>query len=377
MKRILSTLLLCLPAGVWAQGLTLPPSGGNQVSEISQHMGLVEVSIQYSSPGVTAPNGTDRTGQIWGQLVPYGLAPNNFGTAPEIPWRAGANMNTVFTCSHAIEVEGQPLPVGTYSLHMIPQAEGAWTLIFNRDHNAWGSYYYEPSHDQLRVEVMPEENPFHEDLTYSFINRELDRCTAALEWEMLRIPFDLSVPNIHDLYVTKLEAELSSDLGFSWQNWVNAATYTLQNQTHLEQGLAWADMAVSAPFIGQVNFTTLQTKAALLMALERNEEAVAVMDQAIHHPTANVGQIHSLGRQMIALGQPEKALEVFQYNAERHPNTWPVHVGLARGYSAAGDYKQALKHAKLAQKNVPEGDTLNANSLINMIDLLSRGEDVN
>ena len=51
-----------------------PPSGDNQKSAVIQSIGLVEVRIDYSSPDVHAPDGTDRTGKIWGELVPWGMA---------------------------------------------------------------------------------------------------------------------------------------------------------------------------------------------------------------------------------------------------------------------------------------------------------------
>ena len=107
-------LLLSLSIGfspTFGQGsVTLPP-GPSQQSSVTQHMGLVSVTIDYSSPGV---NG--REGQIWGQLVPYGLNNLGFGPSTAAPWRAGANQNTVITFSHDVKVEGKDLPAGTYGL---------------------------------------------------------------------------------------------------------------------------------------------------------------------------------------------------------------------------------------------------------------------
>jgi len=363
-------------SGLLAQ-LTLPPSGGNQRAGVTQYMGLASVTITYHSPDVTAPNGDDRRGKVWGQLVPWGLAPNGFGTAKEIPWRAGANENTVFTVSHDVRVGGKPLPAGSYGLHLIPAENGPWTLILSRDYQAWGSYFYDAGHDALRISVVPEKAPYHEWLTYGFRDRQLDRCTAVLSWEELAIPFEIEVPGMIDLYLDQVRAELTNNQGFMWQNWVQAVQFCLQQQTNLEEALTWADMAISGPFVGQANFATLSTKAAVLLALERETEAAELMSQAIAHPTASVFQIHQYGRQLLAQEKVDEAVAVFELNAERYPDTWPVHVGLARGYSAQGKYKKALKHARMAQDNVPEGDRLNASSVASMIEKLGRGEDVN
>ena len=82
-------------------GLAIPPSGKNQRASVTQQIGSVRLTIEYSSPAVHGPDGKDRRGQIWGKLVPYGLADLGFGNGKPAPWRAGANENTVFTISNA------------------------------------------------------------------------------------------------------------------------------------------------------------------------------------------------------------------------------------------------------------------------------------
>ena len=68
----LCALVLLVAATATAQ-LTLPPSGDNQKSSVTQHIGPVRITVDYNSPDVHAPNGDDRRGKIWGQLVPYGM----------------------------------------------------------------------------------------------------------------------------------------------------------------------------------------------------------------------------------------------------------------------------------------------------------------
>src|SRR3982750_1524159 len=81
-------------------GVTLPPSGGNQRQTVIQQIGLVRVTVDYSSPHVHSPSGEDRKGKIWGTLVPYGMSNQGFGTCgDQCPWRGGANENTTFTTS--------------------------------------------------------------------------------------------------------------------------------------------------------------------------------------------------------------------------------------------------------------------------------------
>src|SRR5437763_10958839 len=119
-KRILATAAVALCAlGALAQGITLPPSGGNQRQTVIQQIGPVKVSVEYSSPHVHSPQGDDRKGKIWGTLVPYGLTDLGFGTCKQCPWRGGANENTVLTTSHDIVGTGEKSPAGTYALFFI------------------------------------------------------------------------------------------------------------------------------------------------------------------------------------------------------------------------------------------------------------------
>src|ERR1041385_5689868 len=109
MRTLLQISLPVLFTGMaFAQfpGLTLPPSGNNQKAAVIQNIGPVQIRIDYSSPAVHAPDGTDRRGKIWGALVPYGLQPfQGFGNGKATPWRAGANENTVFTVSNDVTIE--------------------------------------------------------------------------------------------------------------------------------------------------------------------------------------------------------------------------------------------------------------------------------
>src|SRR4051794_20884036 len=111
MLRLALTIALVLPAGAQIiPGLVIPPSGNNQRASVSQQIGPVRVTIDYSSPAVHGPDGKDRRGQIWGKLVPYGLTDLGFGNGKPAPWRAGANENTVFTVSDNVSIEGKQLP---------------------------------------------------------------------------------------------------------------------------------------------------------------------------------------------------------------------------------------------------------------------------
>lgn len=355
-KLILSGFLLtALVVLSNAQGLTTPPSGDNQKSKVIQYIGPVEVSISYSSPDVHGPNGEDRTGKIWGEVAHYGFIDQNFGTSKAAPWRAGANENTVFTVSHDVKIEGKELKAGTYGLFLAVSKEGPYTWIFSKNSSSWGSYFYDPKEDALRVDVTPLDAPYKEWLTYGFEDRLPSSANAYLRWEKKRIPFKIEVPTINEIYVSKMREELRSMTGFKQENWITAAQFCVQNKINLEEALTWVNMSVSNPFIGVENFATMQTRSMILQALGREAEANAEMDKAIKDPSATVQAIHQYGRSLLAAGKKEKAMDIFKYNAQKNPgDKFTPNVGLARGYTAMGDKKNAIKHWELAIKNLPE-----------------------
>jgi len=279
----------------------------------------------------------------------------------------------VFTVSNDIVVQGKTLPAGRYGLHMIPGPD-EWTVIFSKDADSWGSFFYEESHDALRVTAKPVKHEYREWLTYDFTERKPKQATVELQWEDLALPMTLQA-DVNPIYMSKLTAELTNVPGFTYQGLDAAAQFCLQENINLDQALKWADSAISTPFVGETNFQTLSVKAQILDKLGRADEAKTVMQTALHHPTATAMQIHQYGRQLLAAKKTTEAMEVFQYNAQRYGDAWPVHVGLARGYAATGDSAKALEHARIALPQAP--DDPNRKGLEAMIAALSAGQPIN
>lgn len=354
----------CLPS-LPGQFITLPEPSPR--ATVSQTIGVTEVTVTYHRPSVLKR-------EIWGTLVPYGFNDLGFGTSKAAPWRAGANENTVISFQHDVVVAGSPLPAGTYGLFMAIAPDGTVTVIFSHDAGSWGSFFYDESHDALRVPVKWEDAPFREQLTYDFSDVSKDSAVLALSWERKRIPIPLKVHTDANVVAT-LKDELTSSKGFLSQSWTAAADYLLANNLDPALALTWAQTAVSGRSVGEKTFTTLSTEADALEKVGRADEAKAVMDDALK--LAKVLEIHQYGRRLIARGQAQRALEVFKLNAQLHPDAWPVNYGLARGYSAVGDYKAALEALLKAQGQVPEGDAANASAVKANLEKLRRGENIN
>jgi len=178
------SLLWPASAAAAQQGKRVPAS---LRAAVVQHLGTdATVTIDYGRPGVKGR-------KIWGDLVPYGLAPGNkYSKDKPFPWRAGANENTTIQFSKDVLIEGQKLPAGKYGLHMIP-GEKEWVIIFSKNSSSWGSFAYNQDEDALRVTVVPVKAPHQEWLLYGFDDPDGSSATAFLRWELVKVPFKIKL----------------------------------------------------------------------------------------------------------------------------------------------------------------------------------------
>ena len=338
---------------------------GSQRATVKQTIGITSIAINYSRPSVKGR-------EIWGKLVPYGMNNLGFGTAKKSPWRAGADENTIIKFSDDVTVEGQALKAGKYGLHMVIKENGDADIIFSHNSNSWGSYFYNPDQDALKVTVKTKEVPHKELLTYEFVDVQPTATTAALIWEEKEIPFKIEVP-VTDIVLSDIRKKLQGQDGFSRANWEQAANFSLNNGVDLNEAMQWIDAAISGQFFSQKTFANMQIKAAILNKMGKQNEGLKIMDDALSIGT--VLEVHGYGRQLIGQGLKDKALEVFKWNAVNHKNTWPVNYGLGRAYSTKGDFKNAIKYLNKALKLAPaqvNKDRVQAN-----IDKLKKNEDIN
>jgi tetratricopeptide (TPR) repeat protein len=350
-----------------AQILTTVPSGGNKKASVGERIGITDIRIHYDRPGVKK-----REGQIWGKLVPVGYADLGFGNSKAAPWRAGANENTTIEFSTDVKIEGQPLAAGKYGFFVAYDPSES-TLIFSKNSSSWGSFYYNPAEDALRVKVKPvPSDQTVERLKYEFTDQTDNSAIVTLEWEKLVIPFKIEV-DLPGTQVASFRKELQSDKGFYWENWSQAAQWCVQNNTNLDQALLWADTATSGNFGGDKSFQSWSTKAQVLDKLGRSSEAAEVMKKAL--PFASIAEIHQYGRQLLTQKKSKEAFDVFKMNYDQHPNVFTTNMGMARGYSALGDYKKALEYAQKAQPMAP--DPVNKANVEKIIKTLGEGKDIN
>jgi hypothetical protein len=118
--------------------------------------------------------------EIFGKVISY-----------EQVWRTGANEATEITITKDININGQALKAGTYSLFTIPSKE-KWTIIINSDLGMWGSYNYNQKMDVLRFEVPVEilKEAVFEPFTI-LIDQKTDTATLSLLWDKTKVSFPI------------------------------------------------------------------------------------------------------------------------------------------------------------------------------------------
>ena len=347
---IIGSLFLLLSIPTSAQ-LNLPR--GSQMATITQRVGITDISITYSRPGV-------RGREIWGQLVPYGMTNPGFGTATSAPWRAGANENTTIEFTHDVKVEGQDIKAGIYGLHIEVKENGGATIILSNNSSSWGSFFYDEKEDALRAEVMTKEAPHHELLTFEFNTIDATSTVASLIWGEKEIPFKIEVP-VSKIVITDIKERLRSTPGFSRQSWEQAANFALNNGGDLNEAMQWIDNAIAGQFYSQKTVNNLSIKAAILDKMGRRNEGAKLIDEAA--AMANKNQLNALGYLMLnTYKDNDRALKFFKMNVKNNPEDPNMYDSLGEAYKIIGDKRNAIKNLKKALSMNPPAN-VRANSV--------------
>jgi hypothetical protein len=147
----------------------------SQAAAVSQRIANTEITVTYSRP-------VARGRELFGALVPYGEV-----------WNPGADQATAIALSRDVQINGQPLAAGKYSVWVIPRAD-SWTVIFSRAADVYHTPYPGEDQDALRLEVVPEAGPPAEALTFSFPIVEGKDAILRLHWGPVMVPLSIRVP---------------------------------------------------------------------------------------------------------------------------------------------------------------------------------------
>lgn len=367
MKKII-LLAFAIPSLLPAPAqMDIPPDGGNTTAMVSEEVGISSITIKYHRPAVKG-----REGKIWGGVVPWGFNAYNMSAGkPASPWRAGANEATTISFEHDVKVEGNDLKAGTYALYMA-MGKDTVTVIFSKETEAWGTFFYQPENDVLRVRVKPVVlDRSVERLKYEFTDQQEKSCVLTLQWEKMLIPFKVEV-DVDNIVLNRIREQLIGPKGFASGNLVQVSWYYFKKNTNLEEALGWAKRAVSGQPFGQSNFETVKMLALVYEKLNRIQQADSVMNTAL--PYATLSQYSNYGRSLLSAKRNERALEVMLGAREKFGDVYAVNNGLCYAYSATGDYKKALQYAN---KALDQATAQAKATVLSNIEKLKAGKDIN
>lgn len=283
MATVVFTLTSVICAFAQQPPVTIKPIRPSQKASVMQTFGVTDVTITYSRPGVKGR-------KIWGD-PPAGMESRAPGEAtldnqnerkpgePIVPynhiWRAGANEATLFQVTDDVLINGQPLKAGAYSLHTIPGKE-EWTIIFNSDPGQWGSFSYDSKKDVLRVKTKPETTADNQEwLIYSIDPVTPSSAQVNIRWERLRVPFTVEVKDVKALWRAKADALIAANPTNEQLTRQVALTYL--GDKNYDEALKFIDQSIKV----KETFQNLSSKANILWAAGKKEEALTVADAAI------------------------------------------------------------------------------------------------
>ena len=147
----------------------------SQEAAVTQRIANTDITVTYSRP-------VARGRELFGKLVPY-----------DAVWNPGADKATSIEVTRDVQVNGQALPAGRYSMWAIPRADN-WTLMFSRMADTFHATYPGEEQDALRLDVKPEPGPHMEVLSFYFPLVEGKEATLRLHWGTTMVPLVVTVP---------------------------------------------------------------------------------------------------------------------------------------------------------------------------------------
>lgn len=220
-KLLLLPLLTAFCLNTNAQTLPQPSPGGS----VEQTVGLTEVSINYSRPGV-------KERKIFGELVPFGKL-----------WRTGANANTTVEFSTEVVFGGTSVKAGKYSVFTIPNAK-SWEVILNSKTDMYGTGDYNKSLDVARIEVPVNKCEMTESFTIEVADIHATGAKIVLRWEQTSIAIPITVEVEKRAKKNIEDAIANSEQDKLWRVYRNAANFYLNNKMDMNQALSYMKQSI-------------------------------------------------------------------------------------------------------------------------------------
>jgi hypothetical protein len=156
---------------------------------VSQTVDGTRIELDYARPRARGRS------ELFGGVVHLGKA-----------WTPGANDATVLEINRDIEIEGNAVPAGRWSVWMVVREEGPWEMVLDPRDDLWHTAHPEETDDQIRFPVATEPAEHAEALLWYFPEVWRAGVILALEWGEVRVPLEIEVEPTYGYTVTEEEA---------------------------------------------------------------------------------------------------------------------------------------------------------------------------
>ena len=226
---------------------------------VSQRVGLTDVAIEYSRPGVKG-----RT--IFGDLVAFGKT-----------WRTGANSNTKVTFSSDVIIDGQTLKAGSYGLYSVPNKDSWEVMFYTESDNSGVPKDWDDTKVAAKTTVNVQAFPINVE-TFTISINDVTSTTAVLGilWEKTYVAVTFEVPT-DEMVSATIDAVMAATPKAG--DYYNAAIYYNQQDIDIKRANEWMEKAMS--LTEKPAFWQLRQQSLIYAKMGDSEKAIAVAEKSL------------------------------------------------------------------------------------------------
>ena len=252
-------IILCLVSFFGFSQIKTPQPSPS--SELEQVVGLTEIEVQYNRP-------SKRGRVIFGDLVPFGKI-----------WRTGANSSTKISFSTDVEIDGNKIKEGTYSIFSIPD-KTYWDVILYSDAELWAvpkdwddkKIVFKSNYKVHKVNSGNELETF----TISINNVTNNYADLYIGWDDTFVKIRIDVPS-RQMVDSSIESVMNDNPKAS--DYYAAAVYYRQEKIKLDIALKWINKAME--MTENPRFFQLRQQSLIMAANGNYKDAVEVAKKSL------------------------------------------------------------------------------------------------
>ncbi|TPG72122.1 DUF2911 domain-containing protein [Hymenobacter nivis] len=229
-------------------------------STVMQRVGLTDVTIVYSRPGVKGR-------AAFGNKTP--LAPTG------MRWRTGANATTSIKFSDDVTIEGKKVPAGEYGLYTIPAA-AEWTVVLNKSLKQGADVEgFKDADDVARFTVKTYKLPAKvETFTINFADLTPATANVEMTWATTGAKFKI-VSDVDGKIAAQIDEKITKNANPAPADLAAAAVYYNDNNKDPKQAMAWIQKANAAE---PTKFWNLNTEAKMRLKMKDYKGAISTAE---------------------------------------------------------------------------------------------------